>query len=41
MIFRTFNEDDEENNEIKITALINPKLTNISSETEDENGIPF
>ena len=31
MIFRTFNEDDDENNEIKITALINPKLTNIAS----------
>ena len=36
MIFRTFNEDDDENNEIKITALINPKISKISNETDEQ-----
>ena len=36
MIFRTFNEDDDENNEIKITALINPKISKITNETDEQ-----
>ena len=36
MIFRTFNEDDDKNNEIKITALINPKISKVTNETDEQ-----
>ena len=36
IIFRTFDVREKENNEIKITALINPKITKISEETDNE-----
>ena len=36
MIFRTFNEGGDENNEIKITALINPKISKITNETDEQ-----
>lgn len=36
IIFRLPNNEKKEDNTIEITALINPKLTNISSETEDD-----
>ena len=36
IIFRVFNEQEKENNEIKITVLINPKITKTSKETENQ-----
>ena len=36
MIFRVSEDQQNENNEIKITALINPKITKISKETNNQ-----
>ena len=35
IIFRNHEEEDEDKKEIKIIALINPKITNVSEETEN------
>jgi len=36
IIFRMLDDQEKESNEIKITALINPKITKISEETENQ-----
>jgi len=36
IVFRVFNEQEKENNKINITALINPKITKTSKETENQ-----
>ena len=36
IIFRKLDDQKEENNEIKITALINPKITKFSEETDNQ-----
>ena len=36
IIFRILNDQEKESNEIKITALINPKITNFSEETDNK-----
>ena len=35
IIFRMFDDQEKESNEIKITALINPKITKMSEETDN------
>ena len=36
IIFRMFDDQEKESNEIKITALINPKITKISEKTDNQ-----
>ncbi len=36
IIFRILDDQEKENNEIKITALINPKITKFSEETDNQ-----